>query len=56
MKKLILGVALLIPSCATQQTRYEKIAEFKFITNDMCIDSKDEIVLAQHLYNNMVNK
>lgn len=55
MKKIILAVALLMPACAANQTRQEKIAEFKFITKDMCIEQPDEIILAQTLYNEMIN-
>ena len=55
MKKIIIAVALLMPACAANQTRQEKIAEFKFITKDMCIEQPDEIILAQTLYNEMIN-
>ena len=56
MKKIILAVALLMPACAANQTRLEKKAEFKFIMQDVCVDTEDEIILAQHLYNSIVNK
>lgn len=56
MKKLFLMVALLTPACAATQTvRDERIAEFKSITKDVCLDNEQEVKLAQHLYNEMIN-
>lgn len=39
-------------SCAS--ARNERIAEFKNLTRDICIESPNEILLAQALYREMV--
>tara|TARA_X000001382_G_scaffold29817_2_gene19105 strand:- start:102 stop:281 length:180 start_codon:yes stop_codon:yes gene_type:complete len=58
MKKIILNAVLAttLMSCAsTKTTRQEKIAEFKYITEEICPKTPAEIALVQHLYNEMIN-
>jgi hypothetical protein len=58
MKKIILNAVLattLISCASTKVAREEKIAEFKHITNEICPKTPAEIVLVQHLYNEMIN-
>ena len=40
-------------SCAS--VRETNLKRFKEITKDICIDNKNEAILAQHLYNEIVN-
>lgn len=51
MKYLI--IALILIGCST--TREIKKAEYKKLTENICPDNKKEIILAQILYNKMVN-
>ena len=56
MKQLILSYALVIlTSCATtKKTTYEiKYEKFKEITKDVCGTNQVEVILAQHLYNEL---
>ena len=56
MKQLILSCALVIlTSCATtKKTSYEiKYEQFKDITKDVCGTNQVEVILAQHLYNEL---
>jgi hypothetical protein len=54
MKRLIIALALLTPACAAGQARQTKIDQFKHITKDLCIESPSEVLLAQHLYIEMM--
>ena len=53
MKYLIILVALTMMSCVS--VRQANLNKFKEITEDIPIDSQTDIILVQHLYNNMVN-
>ena len=49
-----IALAVLITGCAT--TRQARVNQFKEITKDMQIQSKEETRIAQILYLKMVNK
>ena len=56
MKQIILSCALaILASCATsKQTTYEiKYEKFKEVTKDVCGTNPVEVILAQHLYNEL---
>ena len=40
----------------TKNLRDERVAEYRMITRDVCIDNETEVLLAQHLYNYMFNQ
>ena len=53
---LNLALVVILTGCATMnQTRQDKIAEYKLITKDVCVENANEVRLAQHLYNSMIN-
>ena len=56
MKQIILSCALaILTSCAaSKQTTYEiKYEKFKEVTEDVCGKNPVEVILAQHLYNEL---
>ena len=54
MKKLISVFALVIlTGCSA--ARDIKYAEYREITQNVCIDNQHEVLLAQHLYLHMLN-
>ena len=52
MRAIIILLAATILSCAS--ARNERIAEYRYITKDVCRDNPHEIYLAQSLYLHMV--
>ena len=52
MRIVIIILVAAMSSCASVRT--ERIAEFKEITKDVCLDNPKEVLLAQHLYKEMV--
>lgn len=52
MRVLLMILVAAMSSCAS--VRSERIAEFKEITKDVCLDNPNEVLLAQHLYKQMV--
>tara|TARA_R100001198_G_scaffold95601_1_gene82139 strand:- start:519 stop:689 length:171 start_codon:yes stop_codon:yes gene_type:complete len=54
MRIIAILLAAVLMGCASAKT--ERIIKFKEITKDLCIDNPNEVLLAQHLYNQMVLK
>ena len=52
MRTVLIILVAAMSSCASVRT--ERIAEFKEITKDVCLDNPNEVRLAQHLYKEMV--
>lgn len=55
MRVLNVFVLVALMGCSTaREYREAKVAEYKMITKDLCIENKTEVRLAQHLYNYML--
>ena len=52
--KVIMTMILVAAMSSCASARNERIAEFKNLTRDICIESPNEILLAQALYREMV--